>query len=575
MTVRESDRTGDAGATRSPGAWIALSACLIAVFMQMLDLTIVHTAMPALARDLGASSSAELLIVSAYGLTFACALPTAARIGDVLGRRLVFPAALAGFAVASLWCGICSSATELVMARAVSGIAAALASAQTIAIITAAFPQQARATAFGLYGAVAGLAGMTGPTLGGALIDANPLSLGWRAVFLINIPLAGVAVALAIRRAPAESSVAEAAHANGDSTQPSRESGRSADRLGSGERSLGRRAAGRGLLPGNPGRPEGAARHSAYLPGMPVGYAAHAVSEAGQPVAECARSGAAAVVGEDVYSGAAAGAVRRLDVWGAVLSAAGLGLLVYPLTYGRELGWPPGMFVLLGLSGPVLAVFVAGQRRRVDRGLEPLVRLELFADRGFGVGAVLMAVFYGVFTALLFTVSVTTQSGLGWSASHTGLVMLPFAVGAVAGALSSPMLVSWFGNRALTLGVTVFAVGLGAIASTVHAAGAGLDIRELVWPVCAAGAGMGWFAAPLPPLMIAGVADRAAGSASGIVPTVQQVGSSVGVAVLGMVFFARVAAQSYLAALTTVLWIMAGVSALLAVLTLALPGRRT
>ncbi|WP_327144930.1 MFS transporter [Nocardia sp. NBC_01327] len=606
-----------------------MSACLIAVFMQMLDLTIVHTAMPALARDLGASPSAELLIVSAYGLTFACALPTAARIGDVLGRRVVFPAALAGFAVASLWCGICSSATELVLARAVSGIAAALASAQTIAIITAAFPQQARATAFGLYGAVAGLAGMTGPTLGGALIDANPLSLGWRAVFLINIPLAGVAVALAIRRARAESSVAEPERATGDSTQPGREFGPSADRLGSGERNLGRRAARRGRVSGNPGRPEGTARHSAYEPGMPVGYAAHAVSETGQPVEECARSSAAPVVGECAYSGAAAvgecacsgaaavgecacsgaaavgecacsgaaavgecacsgaaavgecarsgaavGVVRRLDVWGAVLSAAGLGLLVYPLTYGRELGWPPGVFVLLGLSGPVLAVFVAGQRRRVDRGLEPLVRLELFADRGFGVGAVLMAVFYGVFTALLFTVSVTAQSGLGWSASHTGLVMLPFAVGAVAGALSSPMLVSRFGNRVLTLGVTVFAVGLGATANTVHAAGTGLDIRELAWPVFAAGAGMGWFAAPLPPLMIAGVADRAAGSASGIVPTVQQVGSSVGVAVLGMVFFARVAAQSYLAALTTVLWIMAGVSALLAVLTLALPRRR-
>ncbi|WP_297609177.1 MFS transporter [Nocardia sp.] len=200
MTVRESDRTGDPGAAaRSPGAWIALSACLIAVFMQMLDLTIVHTAMPALARDLGASSSAELLIVSAYGLVFACMLPTAARIGDLFGRHIVFPAALAAFGAASVWCGIASGPAELVLARGVAGIAAAMASAQTIAIITGAFPERARATAFGLYGAVAGLAGMAGPMLGGALVDADPLGLGWRAVFLINVPLAGVAVALANR----------------------------------------------------------------------------------------------------------------------------------------------------------------------------------------------------------------------------------------------------------------------------------------------------------------------------------------------------------------------------------------
>ncbi|WP_405139024.1 MFS transporter [Nocardia sp. NBC_01388] len=571
MTVRESDRTGDAGATKSPGAWIALSACLIAVFMQMLDLTIVHTAMPALARDLGASSAAELLIVSAYGLAFACTLPTAARIGDLLGRRLVFPAALAAFGAASLWCGIVSGAGELVVARGVAGIAAAMASAQTIAIITAAFPERARATAFGLYGAVAGLAGMAGPMLGGALVDADPLGLGWRAVFLINVPLAGVAVALANRlRSP----VPQHAGWSGLGTEG-----------GGAAMDPGRRVRETGRIPTPLAAQSGDCPDSAvnFRPGAGDGEEC-GVGTGLSRASYIAHTGSGSAPNSDLVvpeaesaslEGGWGGLVRRLDIKGAVLSASGLGLLVYPLTYGREMGWPPAILVPLALSVPVLVVFVIEQRRRAARGAEPLVRLELFADRGFGVGAVLMAVFYGVFTAMLFTVSVAAQSGLGWSASRTGLVMLPFAVGAVAGALSSPVLVSLCGTRALTAGMTVFAVGLGATAHTVHADGAGLDIRELVWPVFAAGAGMGWFAAPLPPLMIAGVADRAAGSASGIVPTVQQVGSSVGVAVLGMVFFARVAAQSYLAALTTVLWIMAGVSALLAVLTLALPGRRT
>lgn len=131
------------------------------------------------------------------------------------------------------------------------------------------------------------------------------------------------------------------------------------------------------------------------------------------------------------------------------------------------------------------------------------------------------------------------------------------------------------GISGLTVGVTVFAVALGAIASTVHASGAASDIRELAWSVFAAGAGMGWFAGPLPSVMLAGVVERATGSASGIVPTVQQVGSALGVAVLGTVFFAKAAARDYVSAITTVLWLMAGVSLLLAVLTLALPRRRT
>ncbi|WP_067691014.1 MFS transporter [Nocardia jejuensis] len=496
MTVRISGATGgpECPAT-TPNPWGALSACLVAVFMQMLDLTIVHTAVPAVARDLRAGGSAQLLIVTGYGLAFACTLLTAARVGDLLGRRAVFLVAMTGFAGASLWCGLATGAVELVSARGVAGVAAAAASAQVIAIITGAFTDRGRTVAFGVYGAVAGLAGMAGPLVGGALVDADALGMGWRTIFLINVPLGGVAVLLGYRYVGVRG---------------------------------GRRI--RAV--------EGDAR-----------------AHTGGPVP--------------------AGIADRLDVRGALLSAVGLGLLVYPLTSGSEMGWPPGMFALLALSVPVLAIFVRDQRRRAASGAESLVRPQVFADRSFAVGTVLTAVFFGMFTALLFTVSVTVQTGLGWSASHTGLLMLPFAVGAIAGALSSPLLVSRWGPRALTLGVTVFAVALGALAETVHTRGSALEIGVLAWPVFAAGAGMGWFAAPLPSLMLAGVADRLAGSASGLVPTVQQVGSCLGAAVLGMVFFDRVAAQSYTAAITTVLWIMSGISAGLAVLTFALPRSRS
>ncbi|WP_067574490.1 MFS transporter [Nocardia acidivorans] len=502
----------------APGAWIALAACLTAVFMQMLDLTIVHTAMPALARDLRADGPAELLVVSAYGLAFACTLPAAAGIGDLLGRHTVFAAALIAFAGASVWCGISSGADELILARAAAGVAAALISAQTIAIIADAFPERLHATAFGIYGATAALAGMLGPLLGGVLVDTGPLGSGWRAIFLVNLPVAAGAVALA------------RGYARARRLDVACESARS-----------------------------------------PAASMNHAPAQSNSMA-----TGSTGAVGESMGSGSRwLMLMRRFDFAGTLLSALGLGLLVYPLTEGRALGWPPSMIALAGLSVPVLAVFVRQQRWRAARGDEPLIRPELFADRAFAMGAVLTAGFYGVFTALLFTVSVAAQSGLGWSASRTGMVMLPFALGAVLGALSSPILVSLCGSRALTVGVTVFAVALGAIASTVHTAGAASDLRALAWPVFAAGAGMGWFAGPLPSVMLGGVVERATGSASGIVPTVQQVGSALGVAVLGTVFFAEAAARSYLSAITTVLWLMAAVSLLLAVLTLALPRQRT
>ncbi|MGW2661615.1 MFS transporter [Nocardia tengchongensis] len=482
MTVRISGTPGDSARTAgTPSAWGALGACLVAVFMQMLDLTIVHTAMPAVARALRADAAEQLLIVTGYGLAFACTLLTAARLGDLFGRRTVFLTAIGAFAAASLWCGIASGAAELVAARAVAGVAAAAASAQTIAIITGAFPERGRGAAFGVYGAVAGLAGLAGPLAGGALVDANALGVGWRAIFLVNVPLCALAIA------------------------------------------LGRR----------------------YVAEGPPG-------ERPRPVT-----------------------ARELDLAGVLLSATGLAALVFPLTAGRELGWPPALWVLLGSSVPLLTVFVRRQRRQARGGGDPLVRPELFADRDFAIGAMLMAVFYGMFTALLFTVSVTVQSGLSWSASRTGLLMLPFAIGAVAAALSSPILLSLWGSRALTVGVTVFAVALGAAATIIDTTGSAVDIGALAWPVFTAGAGMGWFAAPLPSVMLRGVADRVTGSASGIVPAVQQIGSAVGVAVLGMVFFDRVSQRSYLEAITTVLWTMAAVSTGLALLTFALPRRRS
>ncbi|VFA97404.1 MFS transporter [Nocardia cyriacigeorgica] len=180
-------------------AWLAFAGCLIAVFMQMIDVTIVNTALPNLTAELGASRSAQLLVISGYSLAFACTLLTAARIGAMVGRRVMFLASVAAFTAASVWCGLATGATELVIARVIQGAAGAGMAAQTIAILTASFPRERHPLVFALYGGVAGFAGMLGPIVGGALITIDIGGWGWRSVFLINLPIGVFAFALAWR----------------------------------------------------------------------------------------------------------------------------------------------------------------------------------------------------------------------------------------------------------------------------------------------------------------------------------------------------------------------------------------
>ncbi|MFZ2173024.1 MAG: MFS transporter, partial [Rhodococcus sp. (in: high G+C Gram-positive bacteria)] len=142
--------------------WLGLATSLAAVFMQLLDATIVNVALPSIAVDLGASVSAQLLMVSVYTLAFACSLITAARLGDILGRRKVFLTALAVFVVASLLCGLAQTPLSLVASRAVQGLAAGSMSAQTFAIISGLFPKRSHPRVFGIYGATIGLATICG-----------------------------------------------------------------------------------------------------------------------------------------------------------------------------------------------------------------------------------------------------------------------------------------------------------------------------------------------------------------------------------------------------------------------------
>ncbi len=180
------------------GYALTLVAVSAGLFMLLLDLTIVYVALPSLRSSLHASLLALQWIVDAYAMTLAATLLVCGALADIVGRRRVFCAGLALFAVASLGCGLARGAPELIGGRAIQGVGAAMMFSTSFAIVGVTFQGRARAQAFGLLGAVAAVAGALGPLVGGALAQ----TLGWQTIFFVNVPLGAVALAVALRGVP-------------------------------------------------------------------------------------------------------------------------------------------------------------------------------------------------------------------------------------------------------------------------------------------------------------------------------------------------------------------------------------
>ena len=180
----------------------ALAVLLVAAFMDLLDVSIVSVALPAIREDLGASEAALQWTVAAYTLAFAAGLITGGRLGDLIGRRRVFLGGMTAFVALSAGCALAWSPDALIAMRAVQGLSAAMMVPQVLAIITSAFPPGQRAAAFGAYGATLGMAAVAGPILGGLLVDVDLLGTGWRGIFLINVPIGLAALAIGRRVLP-------------------------------------------------------------------------------------------------------------------------------------------------------------------------------------------------------------------------------------------------------------------------------------------------------------------------------------------------------------------------------------
>ncbi|MEL5959963.1 DHA2 family efflux MFS transporter permease subunit [Streptomyces sp. CLV115] len=172
--------------------WAVLVTLGLGFFMTLLDLTIVNIAIPDMMDRLGSSLDEALWVVSAYALVLAVTLITFGRLGDLRGPRTLFVAGVSLFTLASIACGLAGTPGLLIATRAVQGLGAAMMVPQTMVLIMAVFPADRRGTAMGVWGSIAGVATLSGPTLGGLIVS----TIGWRWIFFINVPIGLAVIAL-------------------------------------------------------------------------------------------------------------------------------------------------------------------------------------------------------------------------------------------------------------------------------------------------------------------------------------------------------------------------------------------
>ena len=227
-----------------------------------------------------------------------------------------------------------------------------------------------------------------------------------------------------------------------------------------------------------------------------------------------------------------------IDWLGLVLLTAGLVAVLVPLIEGQDKGWPTWTYVTLAAGVVLLVVFALWEVVYTRRGASPLVPPHLFSHASFTGGVVLALVYFAAFTSIFFTLSILWQTGLGHTALESGVVSIPFAIGSIIASSQSNRLAQRLGRTVLVIGTALVTVGLVWVWLLLRSADpATLTHWDLLLPLFIAGLGNGAFIAPNAQFIIATVDRAEAGAASGVVSTVQRVGSAVGIAIIGSVLF--------------------------------------
>jgi len=232
---------------------------------------------------------------------------------------------------------------------------------------------------------------------------------------------------------------------------------------------------------------------------------------------------------------------RGLDLGGVALATPGLFLFVFPLIVGSDQGWPWWSWLCLVAALPTLALFVGFEQRLAVRGGSPLLELRLFQNRTFVLGLVVQLLLYSANAGYFLTLTLYLQLGLRFTPLHAGLTFAPDAIGFFIAATLSARLIPRFGSRVLLTGVCLRMVGLGLVIFTAARLGERATALALIPGVFLQGFGSGSVSAPLLGYVLGNLPGRDAGSASGLLTTVQQIAGALGVAIIGLIFFTLLA----------------------------------
>jgi EmrB/QacA subfamily drug resistance transporter len=299
----------------------------------------------------------------------------------------------------------------------------------------------------------------------------------------------------------------------------------------------------------------GAGWRSIFLINVPVGVAGLAVSRRLLPESRAERA-------------------KHVDVAGMVLVTAALVALVLPLVQGQSAGWPAWTWMSLGLSAVLLVVFAISQRRLSARGGSPLLDPVLFRNASLRSGLATQLAFWCGQAAFFLVLALYLQQGRGLSPLKAGLVFTILALAYLVVSLRAPALTMRFGRDLVFFGALVLAAGDIALWVFVHHYGSGGPLGLLAPGLVLAGAGMGLAITPLTTTVLAHATPETAGSISGALSTMQQVGNALGVAITGAIFYGAVAhgvASAFGRSLVQLTGLLVGV----AILTKCLPGRPT
>ena len=235
----------------------------------------------------------------------------------------------------------------------------------------------------------------------------------------------------------------------------------------------------------------------------------------------------------------------KLDFLGVGLILVAMLMLMYPLIQGRELDWPAWTFVSMAGSLVVFVLFGFSQVWKDKRDGSPLVVPHLFKARSFVAGIGLLGAFFAIVVGFFLILTLFLQVGLGYSILKAGLTSIPFSLGvSIAAGMSGPVLVPRFGRNIITAGPAAMAVGFAFFIWTINAFGGAVTPWEMIPSLIVAGVGMGFVVASVYPFILAEVPLKDAGSASGVINAVGQIGGAIGVAAIGVVFFGLIATQS-------------------------------